>query len=266
MAELVQTVLQVVQHILIRHPQLAGAIETMAAKAQGKSPEDMKNFEEWRRGQGLSLQQIFSRIYDEGHWGQSDDPRLRFYSGPGSHDPDALNAYVLAIQSFAAEIGAPVSALDLGCGDFNIGSRIRPSFSDYTACDIVPQLIEANRSLYADHGVDFRCIDFTREQIPRADVIFVRQVLQHLSNLDIAAFVRAISGRCKYLVVTEHLPQDLDFVPNLNKPAGGDIRLGIGSGVVLTAAPFNLGVISARQICSVPEGGGQIVTMVYTLP
>jgi hypothetical protein len=155
--------------------------------------------------------------------------------------------------------------VDLGCGDFHIGAQVRGAFGGYTACDVVPGLIAQNRLRHAALGVDFRCIDITTDDLPHAEVVMVRQVLQHLSNRDIAGFVSRIAGTCRWLVVTEHWPIEDRFVPNAIKPAGSDIRLAQNSGVVLAEPPFNLPVEAARRLCAVPEAGGLIVTTAYRL-
>ena len=68
----------------------------------------------------------------------------------------------------------------------------------------------------------------------------VRQVLQHLTNSEIIKFVEKVKSSYEYLICTEHLPSNNDYIPNIDKPTGADIRLGIGSGIDLTRAPFNL--------------------------
>jgi hypothetical protein len=68
-----------------------------------------------------------------------------------------------------------------------------------------------------------------------------------------------------YLLLTEHLPSENEFVANRDKASGTDIRLGIGSGVVLTQPPFNLKFKSEKILLSVPQFGGSIVTTFYEL-
>ena len=113
--------------------------------------------------------------------------------------------------------------------------------------------------------VDFQVLDLAQNDLPDGDVVFIRQVLQHLSNQHIACAVQQIQQRFSHLVLTEHLPVSADFPHNLDKPAGGSTRLGIGSGVVLTSAPFQLAVLAERVLCDVPEYGGVIRTTLYTL-
>ena len=92
-------------------------------------------------------------------------------------------------------------------------------------------------------------MDITYDQLPPGDVCFVRQVLQHLSNESILNFLKIIENKYKYLVVTEHFPSSKNFVANLDKPNGPDVRLYDQSAVILTEPPFNLKVIKDINIC-----------------
>jgi hypothetical protein len=84
-------------------------------------------------------------------------------------------------------------------------------------------------------------LNLAADELPPADLAIVRQVLQHLSNAEIEAFVGRLNASkpCKYLLVTEHVPSG-DFQSNADYSTGSDIRIRIGSGVVLHEAPFNL--------------------------
>jgi hypothetical protein len=68
-----------------------------------------------------------------------------------------------------------------------------------------------------------------------------------------------------HLLITEHLPTGNSFLANVDKISGTDIRLGSGSGVVLTQPPFNLKIKSEITLLSVPQFGGSIVTTLYEL-
>ena len=72
----------------------------------------------------------------------------------------------------------------------------------------------------------------TKDELPQAEIVFIRQVLQHLSNREIKNALPQIALKYKYLVLTEHLPESQDFVHNLDKPTGANNRLGINSGIV----------------------------------
>lgn len=215
--------------------------------------------------QNLSTREVFTKIYEEGVWGRSDDPQQRYFSGTGSHNQAIVDTYVQAVGEFLAQLAGKPDVVDLGCGDFSVGSRLRPLCERYTACDIVEPVIEFNRRKFAALQVDFRVLDFTQEALPPGDVVFIRQVLQHLSNDEIRAALPRIVERYRFLVLTEHLPAGDEFVPNEDKPAGFDIRLGFNSGLVLTSPPFNLVALEQRLLCEVPEDHGIIRTILYRL-
>jgi len=212
----------------------------------------------------LSPKEAFSLIYEQKMWGG--DEGSDFYSGTGSHNLDLTQSYVTAINDFLSTLKPKAQAVDLGCGDFNIGKQIRPFCDAYIACDVVPALIERNKKTFIDLEVQFVCIDITTDVLPIGNVVFIRQVLQHLSNAKIIDLLPKIKN-FEYLVLTEHMPESKKFIANRDKPIGAGIRLGRGreSGVVITAAPFNLAVVTESIICEVPEAGGIIRTTLYRL-
>ena len=60
-----------------------------------------------------------------------------------------------------------------------------------------------------------------------------------------------MNGKYKYLVITEHLPENQEFVPNIDMDSGPFIRLDKNSGVDLTKNPFNLDVVSEKILCDI---------------
>jgi hypothetical protein len=214
---------------------------------------------------GKSAQEIFSHIYRSGLWGKA--PEGGFCSGVGSHAPAVVGAYVSAVSDWLRSLPQPPAVVDLGCGDFNIGRQVRSLCGTYVACDVVPDLIESHRRSFAETGVDFRVLDMIAEPLPAGEVVFIRQVLQHLSNDQIAAVLPKLS-QYRYLVLTEHLPATSGFIPNLDKPAGHGIRVGRTppSAVVLDAPPFNLLVGGQQVLVEVPSEGGVVQTVLFTLP
>lgn len=203
-----------------------------------------------------SRQEVFSKIYSEGMWGGEDRD---FYSGHGSHDPSVVNPYVEAVRQVLESLPGDPTVVDLGCGDFGVGSRIRPYAGKYIAADIVPALVTRNQQRFPD--VEFRTIDIVTDELPEGDVVCVRQVLQHLSNADIAGALPKLA-RFSRVIITEDVPIG-DFVPNHDKEAGFDIRVTNGSGVDVTAAPFDFPVKSQRVICEVPYETCVLRTTLY---
>lgn len=222
---------------------------------------------EQARFRGKSNAEIFNLIYTEGLWGRGQDGEGT--SGSGSHTTELTDRYIASVDTFLDQIGAPTSLVDLGCGDFSVGSRLVESAETYLACDVSSVILTQNRARWEFPNVEFRQLDISKDPLPPARVAFVRQVLQHLSNADIEAFVGKLQVEKPYdfLVVTEHLPNVSDFIPNLDKDSGANIRLYKNSGVLLHAPPFNLGALDWEIICEVDEPvygiSGIIQTIVY---
>lgn len=205
--------------------------------------------------------QLFSLIYRNQEWGGGNDDG--FDSGDGTRDRLITDPYVAAVTTFLSALPAPPDVVDLGCGDFTVGQRVRPFCGAYTACDVVPELVQRNSHRFADADVDFRVVDIVADDLPVGEVVFVRQVFQHLSNDSIARVLPKLSA-FRYAVVTEHLPLR-SFTPNVDMPTGAHIRLGLSSGTVLTAAPFSWAPRDERVLCEVRTGASLVRTMLYTL-
>lgn len=206
-----------------------------------------------------SNSEIFSTVYAEGTWGRED----AFNSGAGSRNPISYAPYVSAVTAFLAALPEAPTVVDLGCGDFFVGNQLAPVCKRYVACDVVASLIERLAAADHAHNVEFRCLDITADPLPDGDVVLIRQVLQHLSNADIARVVPKLANY-RYAVVTEHHPAG-PFPPNADIPTGPHIRVGLGSGVDLAAPPFDLPYRDKRELCVVPGEGGVIRTTCYEL-
>lgn len=215
---------------------------------------------------GRPVEEIFSAIYRERKWGTKSD--RDYSSGTGSRFESVVLPYVNAVRGFLQSLPSPPSVIDLGCGDFDVGQRLRPYCGRYIACDVVPFLIQRNNDKFAGSNVDFRCIDIIEDDLPDGDIVFLRQVLQHLNNAQILKVVHKLY-RYKFLVLTEHVPTNSGFPPNRDKATGARIRLPQGSGVVLTEPPFLLTAKSESVICttnqSLDEYPGLLRTTLYEL-
>jgi hypothetical protein len=203
-----------------------------------------------------------SQVYDLGLWGSNNDA---FYSGEGSHKKDIVEPYILAVKAFLNTFSTPQIICDLGCGDFNIGKQLVSYSEHYIAIDIVPELISYNKSKFQLKNLEFRCLDIAEDDLPEADVIVLRQVLQHLSNDEIIPLVKKLK-RYKYIILTEHLPEGA-FIPNKNIISGQGIRLKKQSGVNLLKAPFNMDILNHKELSRINLGPkkGVILTVLYQL-
>lgn len=211
----------------------------------------------------LSMCATFSKIYREKLWGGSQD---EFSSGSGSSGKVA-KVYVDYVSRFIRDQGIE-SVVDLGCGDFRIGRAISRGALQYIGVDVVPELIAHHVANYSTDTVAFQCLDITEDDLPAGDLCLVRQVLQHLSNAEIAMVLRKLESY-RFVLITEHFPRmSVAFSANKDKPHGPDTRLVDHSAVVLTAPPFSLqGVqeVLAVKIDDLQQSSGDTIrTFLYS--
>ncbi|GAB3803360.1 class I SAM-dependent methyltransferase [Micromonospora zhanjiangensis] len=186
-----------------------------------------------RRNAGRSAERVFADIYAEGRWGAGET----FDSGTGSRGELAIR-YAEYVRSLVQRLGVR-SVVDVGCGDFRVAGLFADHVESYHGVDVVPAVIARNNELHGAPGVRFSVLDATVRPLPEGDLCLVRQVLQHLSNRQIAG----ILAHCRQfptVLVTEHWPApDRMRRPNIDKPHGPDIRLDRGSWVDITRPPFD---------------------------
>jgi|TARA_B100000929_G_scaffold285021_1_gene268067 hypothetical protein len=215
-----------------------------------KYKERYNLYKERKKFSNMDLKDVFKEIYLKKMWcPEHEKSNFKFYSGLGSYYPEFVLKYLEETSSFLRSLSKKPDVVDLGCGDFVVGSKLRKHCNQYIAADIFDELIDFNKQKYRDLNVDFRVLDITCDELPKADVCFARQVLQHLSNDSIKNFIKLIKNKYKYLILTEHFPEAKNFPPNLDKPDGPDIRLVDNSAVVLTMPPFNLKVKKELVLC-----------------
>jgi SAM-dependent methyltransferase len=185
--------------------------------------------------------EVFTQIYSENLWGEKQpfaDKDFPFYSGLGS-DEEAAAPFVDCVRAFIKDHN-PRSVVDLGCGDFRVGSRIANESLRYTGVDIVEPLIRANQTKFGNDHIEFRCLDIITDDLPAGDLCLVRQVLQHLSNAQITRILSKLK-QFKWVIVTEGWPGPAGtFKPNRDKAQGHQVRSVWNSAVVLTEPPFNI--------------------------
>lgn len=202
------------------------------------------------------------QVYEKGLWGTHTSG---FYSGLGSHHPNAVDPYIETVIGFLDTLESPLTVCDLGCGDFNVGKHLVEHADRYISIDIVPELIKRNSIGFQDDCTEFHCLDITVDDLPSGDCALVRQVLQHISNAEVKSVVKKLYNY-KYVILTEHIPEG-DFEPNKDIISGQGTRLKKGSGIDLLAPPFNFKVKDQRQLLSteLDEFEGVIVTTLYTV-
>ena len=183
------------------------------------------------------IKQTFKDIYNKNIWGEGDEP---YFSGGGSHNRKMITPYIELLCELIRERKI-TTICDIGCGDFNIMRSVlqQSDFEKYYGIAVVDDLIEYNKEKFANDKISFSCMDASDDTqlIPEADLLIIRQVLQHLDNEHVKSILRR-TERYHYVLITEHIP----IIPwggyNKDKPIDDGIRLKRGSGVYIEHKPF----------------------------
>lgn len=216
----------------------------------------MNKKENLRKKKPWPTKNAMKQVYDLNLWGENS---TEFYSGFGSHNPEIVNPYVDVVKSFLTSFGKPITLLDLGCGDFNIGNQLVKHTKKYIAVDIVEELINHNKEKFKADNLEFKCLDIAVDDLPKADCVILRQVLQHLSNTEVQSVVNKLFD-FKYVILTEHIPKG-NFTPNKDIISGQGIRLKKQSGLDILKAPFSFEVKEEKELLVFDLGDGEGVIM-----
>ena len=176
----------------------------------------------------------FLYIYSTEYWkGAKESASV---SGVGSNE-DSTNIFVNELTSFLVS-NKVESIVDAPCGDWKWMSKVNLKNISYTGCDIVPNLIESNNKKFKKHNVNFLVKDLSEDNLPKSDLIIIRDLLVHLDDKDIAKCLRNIKKtNYKYIGITNY--------PNLRKNKrrmlGDYLRLGDKwRAINFTKEPYNL--------------------------
>jgi hypothetical protein len=221
----------------------------------------LKGIQQWRSRRvdaafaALTPEQSFERIYAEGLCGVGEDGRGS--SGDGSHQAGVVKPYIGAVVAFLRSLERPLCLVDLGCGDFAVGQHVAPAVDTYVGCDIVASVIEENQRRWGSPSIDFVQLNLIDDALPAGRVATLRQVLQHLSNAQIAKILPKLSIY-DHVIITEHVPAG-EFRVNVDKPNGPGTRLSRSSGVVVGREPFGMPGFSPQTLLEV-EGNGELIS------
>ena len=139
---------------------------------------------------------VFNKIYDCNSWGG------KSRSGPGS-DPQNTQSYIRFVNQWLTKHPECESIVELGCGDWATTRLINLSTQHtYLGMDIVDSVVNANNALFQSESIKFECSDFLTQIPPIADLLLIKDVLQHLANDNVKLFLQKILPRYKYAIIT----------------------------------------------------------------
>lgn len=165
------------------------------------------------------MKKVFSDIYKEKVW----------YKGSGSGSlPKTTRIYRKFIQEYIIK-NKIKSVLDFGCGNWNFSKLINWRGINYLGLDVVDFVIEENRRKYTKKTIKFDVADLSNEKLPVADLIIVKDVIQHWSNKDILKIISKLK-KFKHVLITNNCGRG-----DTNK----DIKNGQARSLDLSKPPFN---------------------------
>jgi len=140
------------------------------------------------------LKDVFGEIYDNNLWTSGESK-----SGAGSElkSTEVIRKELPeVIKKFNIK-----TFLDIPCGDFNWMSHVGFDGVEYMGADIVENMIEENKKKF--ENVNFKLLDITKDELPKVDLVFARDILGHFDLYNIQkALTNIIQSGSKYLLTT----------------------------------------------------------------
>ena len=204
--------------------------------------------------------ELFSKIYASKQWG-GDSEGSPFYSGTGSESYNT-EPYVDLVREFIKDNNVS-KILDLGCGDFRVGTQLVKEGVSYIGVDVVEELIEYNNANFSNEKTNFLCMDVSCSDLPPGDLVLIRQVLQHLNNEDVKKTLEQVKNYA-YAIITDEIPNNDTHSINKDVVRGGT-RFERDSGLYVEHPPFDL---PAEVVLDYPNhrGDRRLRTVLYKRP
>jgi SAM-dependent methyltransferase len=195
---------------------------------------------------------VFADIYKRGEWGKDESGHGN--SGTGS-DPEIAKPYIEFLQSYLATHNIK-SVVDLGCGDWRIGKSVNWDGIQYTGIDVVDSVVQANIEKFSAPNITFIVADGTNIELPSADLLICKEVLQHLPFQDIHQIV-AQFGKFKHCIVVNDVDPATLTCENVDIPRGHCRSLD------LTKPPFS--VVGEKALTYIAPSEVREVKQVMTI-
>lgn len=147
-----------------------------------------------------SVSEVFTKIYETGGWGKKWD------SGAGS-DLSFASPYIGYVSRFIKDAKAS-AVLDAGTGDGrvldSIIKQVKRKKTKFLATDCSEAIVAMGKK--ACPGAEWSVLDLAKDEIPKADIVLLKDVLNHLPNnliesvLDrlVASGAKAIIASCDF--------------------------------------------------------------------
>jgi SAM-dependent methyltransferase len=181
-------------------------------------------------GASAGTREVFTDIYGKAVWGTNAEGVGN--SGTGS-TLAATTVYRAFLQQFVRD-HAIRSVVDAGCGDWEFSQAIDWTGIDYRGFDIVEAVVARNKQRHARPGIQFFVGNIVEDDLPAADLLLSKDVLQHLTNQQVQAFLTRQLARYKHVLLTNGTDAQTLTAANTDIAVGGYRPLD------LTRPPFSV--------------------------
>ncbi|MFN0245308.1 MAG: class I SAM-dependent methyltransferase [Kofleriaceae bacterium] len=174
-------------------------------------------------------QKVFEDIYRNATWGSNTNGRGNSGTGSTAH---ATLLYRTFLQQFMTD-NSVKSVVDAGCGDWEFSQLLDWKGIDYKGFDIVESIVAQNTKKYGKPNILFFAASIVEKDLPPADLLISKHVLQHLSNADVATFLKQLP-KYKHVLLINGVDRTTMSAANTDIAAGGYRELDV------TKPPFNI--------------------------
>lgn len=163
------------------------------------------------RFKNYTTEKIFTEIYEKNMW---TDKESRSGTGSSLKKTKSLRkALPQLFKDYSIN-----SILDIPCGDFNWMREVNLKSISYIGADIVEEINQNNIKKYLAENKKFVKMDILKDNLPKVDLIFCRDLFIHLSYEDIFKAVTNIKkSGSKFLLTTSFMAEK----KNRNCSTGG---------------------------------------------
>ena len=187
------------------------------------------------------IEATFTQYYENASWGRNEHGEG--YSGPGSQVSNTAR-YMKFLQDFVKK-NKIKTIVDVGCGDWTFSQYLDWNGAEYTGIDIVKPVIEKNIKKFSSPKVRFIHSNGIEMDLPKADLLICKDVLQHLPDREIHKFLKQLS-KYKHCLITNDIDPKTKSSENIEL---SDFTC--GRFMDLTKYPFNL---EGRKVLSYKAG------------
>ena len=189
------------------------------------------------------FQSAFDNIYKTGIWGTIENNPA---SGGGSEPCDGL-AYLLYLQHLISRPDI-YSIVEIGFGDWEMEQHLILENKSYTGFEVASAVMRKD-----EYNTEYRLITGVQEVRERADLIIIRDVMQHWPRKDIQYAMKYLLPRFKYGFLTNDHTDSTEPLSDIEPGNWRQINIGLFPNVERVAAVEYVGNTKVSFLYTNPE-------------